>query len=856
MKWRRNRERELNDEIAAHLAMAAHDLGSPSAARKEFGSEALVKEVTRSTWRFAWLDRLRQDLRYGARTLRRSPGFAAVVVFTLALGIGANTAIFSVMRAALEPIGIPHPDRAVVVWSESPQRGWHQFPSSVPDYRDWRDSGIFSSLAAFDDDNKNLRAGDRTERVSGLRVTREIFDLVALPPHLGRLFGAEDFAPASPPVAILSDGMWRARFAADPSVIGRSIVLDGAPHTVIGVLPRNFPRFGKDPVYTPLVFQEPQASDRGSRHFGVAGRLRDGLGIEEAQKRMDSLSERLEKQDPASDAGIRALLQPYEEAYTEDTRGLVTILFGAVGFVLLIACANIASLVLARGTARGKEMTIRAALGASRWQLGRQLLTESLLLAVLGGVAAILPAWGAMQLVASFDLEALPNTSQVALNGSVLAFNLALSLATGLLFGLMPAWQTRRVDLTGALKGGGRSITGGLHQRFRATLVVAEIALTLVLLVGAGLMVRTFLRLRAAYPGYQSANLLTLKVALADRQYAKPQQQAAFFAQAIEQARPLAGVRAIGAIDDLPGSDTIHGTGLHFPDRPEPRPGEVPIAFWNSVTSDYFHTMQIPLLRGRYLTDTDREGAPLSAVIDDWTAKKYWPNQDPVGRFFSTGTKEPPIRVVGVVGNVDPGIFVAMIKGRVGQLYFPAGQKPKPAMALVVRTVGDPGLVGAAIRDVIRKLDVDQPVFDVMSMDAVRAAGSASQQLASLLLGGFAMVALLLAGIGIYGVMSYNVGRRTREFGIRMSLGAAPGDVLSMVARGGARMAAAGIAIGLAGSFALTRLLDGMLYGVKATDPATFAGVTVLLTAVALGAGFVPARRATRVDPVLAMREE
>jgi putative ABC transport system permease protein len=856
MKWRRTRERELEDEIAAHFAMAARDLGSPSAARKEFGSEALVKEVTRSTWRFAWADRLRQDLRYGARTLGRSPGFAAVVVFTLALGIGANTAIFSVMRVALDPIAMPHPDRAVVVWSENPQRGWHQFPASVPDYRDWRDSGIFSSLAAFDEDNKNLRAGDRTERVSGVRVTREVFDLAALPPRLGRLFRDEDFGPSSPPVAILSDAMWRTRFAADGSVIGRSIVLDGAPHTVVGVLPRNFPRFGKDPVYTPLVFQEPVASDRGSRHFSVAGRLRDGIGIESAQKRLDSLSARIEKQEPASNAGIRALLQPYEEAYTEDARELITILFGAVGFVLLIACANIASLVLARGTARGKEMTIRAALGASRWQLGRQLLTESLLLAVLGGLAAILPAWGAMQLVASFEVEALPNTCRVALNGSVLAFNLALSLATGILFGLMPAWQARRIDLTGALKGAGRSVAGGLHQRFRAALVVAEIALTLVLLVGAGLMVRTLVRLRAAYPGYQSADLLTMKVALADRQYAKPQQQSAFFAHAIEQAQALPGVRAIGAIDDLPGSDTLHGTGLHFPDRPEPRPGDTPIVLWSSVTGSYFRTMQIPLLRGRYLTDADREGAPLAAVIDDWTAKKYWPNQDAVGRFFSTGTKEPVIRVVGVVGNVDPGIFVTMLKGHVGQLYFPAGQKPKPAMALVVRTVGDPAVVGAAIRDVVRHLDVDQPVFDVMSMDAVRAAGSASQQLTSLLLSGFAMVALLLAGIGIYGVMSYNVGQRTREFGIRMSLGAAPGDVLAMVARGGARLAAIGIGIGLAGAFALTRLLDGMLYGVKANDPATFAGVTVLLAAVALGAAFVPARRATRVDPVLAMREE
>ena len=856
MTGKRQRERDLDDEIAAHLAMAARDLGSPAAARKDFGSEALVKEITRSTWRFAWLDRLRQDLRYGARMLRRSPGFAAVVVLTLALGIGGNTAIFSVTRAALQPVSIPHPDRAVVVWSEDPQRDWHQFPASVPDYRDWRDSGIFASLAAFDDDNKNLRTGDRTDRVNGLRVTKEVFDLVALPPHLGRLFGAEDYAAASQPVAILSDGMWRARFAADPAVIGREIVLDGAPHTVVGVLPRNFPQFGKDPIYTPLVFQEPMNSDRGSRHFSVAGRLPEGLSIDAAQKRLDSLCARIEQQEPATNTGLHARLQPFTEAYTQDAREMITILFGAVGFVLLIACANIASLVLARGTAREREMTIRAALGASRWQISRQLLTESLLLGVLGGVAAIVPAWAAMQLVASFDLDALPNTKGLALNGSVLAFNVILSLATGLLFGLMPAWQARRTDLTGALRSDGRTVTGGPRQRLRAVLVVAEIAFTLVLLVGAGLMVRTLVRLRAAYPGYQAENLLTLKVALADQQYSKPQQQSAFFAQVLERARGLAGVNAIGAIDDLPGSDSLHGTGLHFPDRPEPRPGEVPIVLWNSVSSDYFRAMQIPLLRGRYLTDADREGAPLAAVIDDWTAKKFWANQDAVGQSFSTGKKEPPLRVVGVVANVDPGIFVTILKGHVGQLYLPMGQRARPAMALVVRITGDPGPVGAAIRQVVRHLDADQPVFDVMSMDAVRARSSATQQLASLLLGGFALVALLLAAIGIYGVMAYNVGRRTREFGIRMSLGASPGDVLAMVARGGARLVAAGIAAGLAGSFALTGLLDSMLYGVKATDLATFAGVTGLLSVVALAAAFVPARRATRVDPVLAMREE
>jgi putative ABC transport system permease protein len=846
----------LDEEIAAHLAMAARDLGSEAAARKDFGSEALVKEVTRATWRFAWLDRLRQDVRYGARSIRRAPGFAAVVVLTLALGIGANTAIFSVMRAALAPIAMPRADRAVVVWSENPARGWHQFPVSVPDYRDWRDSGIFASLAAYDEDQFNLRLGGRTERVNGIRTTPELFDVAGIAAHLGRVFTAADIAPGAPSVAVLSDGLWRKRFAADPSIVGQTVVLDGAPRTVLGVLPRNFPKIGKDPVYTPLVFEEPRNSDRGSRRFNTAGRLRDGISPAAAQKRLDDLSARLEHQEPITNTGMRATLQPFEEAFLEDAKLMIVVLWGAVGFVLLIACANIGGLVLARGTARAREMTIRAALGASRWQLSRQLLTESSLLAMLGGAAAIVPAWTAMRVVAAFPIDELPNADQATLDWSVLAFNLALSLGTGILFGLLPAWQSRRADFAGALRAAGRTLSGAPRQRLRSVMVVAEIALTLVLLVGAGLMLRTFVRLRNTYPGYQPKNLLTMKIAISEHQYTAGWQRTAFFTRVREEASGLAGVRGIGAIDLLPGGNNIHGAGLHFPDRPEPRPGEVPIAMWAAVAGDYFRTMQIPLVAGRFVTDADRDGTAPVAVIDDWTAKKYWPGQDAVGRSFSMGPREPQVRVVGVVGNVDPGMIVTALQGRIGQLYLPLAQRPSAQVSLVVRTEGDQGRVGTAITALVHRLDADQSVYEVMSMNAVRAASAAPQQLASLLLGGFAGVALLLAAIGIYGVMAYNVGRRTREFGIRMSLGARPADVQRMVVKGAGRLAAIGIAIGLAGAVSLTHVLDNLLYGIRATDPATIGGVVVLVGAVALAAGFVPARRATRVDPVLALRDE
>ena len=853
---KKQRNEDLDDEIAAHMAMAERDLGSRAAARREFGNEALIKEVTRSMWGFGWLDRFWQDIRYGARALRKSPGFTAVVVLTLALGIGANSAIYSAMRAALAPLSIPRPDRAVMVSSEDLQRGWKQFPVSVPDYQEWKASGVFSGLAAFDEDNRNLRLNDRAERVSGIRTTRELFDSIGVHARLGRDFSAADYQPGAPPVAILSDALWRARFAGDPTVINRSVVIDGAPYTIVGVLPRNFPKIGKDLLYTPLVFSAEQLSDRSSRHFALVGRLADGVSLEAARARLTEISIRIEKQFPAPNTGVRAEVDLFQDAYQQDARELTTVLVGAVGFVLLIACANIASLVLARGSARAREMTIRSALGAGTWRLSRQLLTENLLLALLGGAAAIAPAWVAIQFIAGFKMDEMPNPENIVLDWRVLVFNLVLSLATGILVGLAPAWQVRRLRVADALKATGRSLSGSLHQRLRSALVVAEVALTLVLLVGAGLMIHTFVRLRAAYPGYEAANLMTMRVALSDRQYGDPQRQAAFFAEVLNRARALPEVTSAAAIDELPETDTIHATGLYFPDRAEVRPEDVPVVFTNSVSGPYFETMRIPLVRGRYLSDVDVKTSPLVAVIDDWTAKRYWPNQDPVGRFFSSGRKSPLVRVVGVVGNVEPGIVVTVLKGRTGQAYYPAAQRPRPAMALVVRAAGDPAPLAAAVSDVVRQVDRDQPVYDVRTMDAVRAAGSAPQQLTSFLLAGFAVVALLLAAIGIYGVMAYSVGRRTREFGLRMSLGAQPGNILKMVAGSGLRLAGIGIGLGLLGAFGLTRALDSLLCGVRATDPATFGMAAAMLALAALVAGYVPARRATRIDPVVALKDE
>jgi putative ABC transport system permease protein len=554
-----------------------------------------------------------------------------VVVLTLALGIGANSAIYSAMRAALAPLGIPHVDRVVMVSTEDPQRNWRQFPVSVPDYRDWQSSGVFAALAAFDQDDRNLRLNDRAERVDSLRVTREFFEGIGIHTRLGRDFNASDFQPGAPPVTILSDGLWRSKFGAAEDVVNRAVIIDGAQHTIIGVLPRHFPKVGKDPLFTPVAFTAAQISDRGSRHFTVVGRLRDGVSIEGARARLTDVSVRLEHQEPGTNTGVRAEIEPFEDVYQQDARELTTVLIGAVGFVLLIACANIASLVLARGSARAREMTIRAALGAGGWRLARQLLTENLMLAVLGGIAAILPAWGGIRLIASFQLEQLPNAEDIALDWRALAFNLVLALATGLLVGLAPAWQASRLRVADALKAAGRTVIGGPRQRLRSLLVVAEVALTLVLLVGAGLMIRTFFRLRAAHPAYQASNVMTMKIALSEHQYPNPQKQAAFVGEVLNRVRTLPDVKNAAVIDDLPGTDSIHGTGLHFPDRPEPRPGEVPVVFLNTVSGSYFETMQIPLLRGRYLTDSDAEGKPLVAVIDDWTPGGIGPTRTPWG---------------------------------------------------------------------------------------------------------------------------------------------------------------------------------------------------------------------------------
>ena len=799
---------------------------------------------------------LGQDLRFGLRMLVTRPGFAVVAVLTLALGIGANTAIFSVARTVLAPLPIPEADRVVMVWTENAARGWHQFPASVPDFEDWKASGVFSNLAGYTDAGFNLRLGDRTERVSGAKVTGEMFAVMRVGPRLGRGFNDGDMRPGHEHVAILSDAFWRSHFGADPGIAGRTILLDGTAHVVTGVLPPDFPKFNKEEIYTPLVFPADMASERGSRSFGALGRLRPGLSLGVAQQRMTAVSARLAKGDPQHDAGNTALLQPIQEVYVQDAQTLVLILFATVGCLLLIACANIASLLLARATGREREMAIRTALGASRWALFRQLLTESVLVALAGGALATLPAAWGVNLLASLQMDELPNLARVSVDVSALGFNFLLAAGTGILFGLVPAWQARRTDVNTALKGSARTTGGRVHQRLRGLFVVGEIALALVLLVAAGLMAQSFLRLRAAKLGYNPQGVVTMQVALSDQKYATPQKQAAFFDQVIDRVRALPGVRMAGASDQLPVSDDLHGAGMYLADKPEPRPEDVPVVLRTTVTPDYLRAMEIPLISGRYLEERDGPAAPLVALVDQYTARRYWPRQNAVGQRFKLGPKQPPMAIVGVVGTADQGMAVKVVKGQLGQVYVPVAQAPKPAMALVVHAGGDPLALVASIRNVVRGVDIDQPVFGVQTLDQAQAASRASQRLAAVLIGGFAVVGLLLATIGISGIVAYNAAQRTREFGIRVALGAQPLDVLRIVVRQALLLSAAGAALGLAGGLLLARAMRSLLYGVGASDPLTFGGVVVLFALVAAVASWVPARRAVRMSPLTALRWE
>jgi len=866
-------ERELDEELRAYVELLTAEKireGMDAAAARraallEVEGVEQVKERVREVRVGAVLETILQDLRYGVRVLLKNPGFTAVAVITLALGIGANSAIFSVVNAVLlRPLAYKDPERLVLI-NHNYQKLNLKASVSAPGYAYYRDHAqSFSAVAAVTGWFVNLTGAGEPERLQGLLVSPNLFPMLGAEAARGRVLLEEEGQIGRNKVVVLSDAFWQRRFGGDPSVVGRALTLNGEPYTIVGVMPPTF-QFGREigpaaDFWAPIVFTPSQLSPDNLtvEYLAVIASLKPGVSLRQAQAELDSIARTLREQYmPGSDEGTWGLLvSPMRELIVGDIRPALLVLLGAVALVLLIACANVANLTLARSASRQKEIAIRAALGAGRGRVVRQLLTESTLVALAGGAAGLLLAGWGLSFLLRINEDKIPRAYEIGLDWRVVSFTAAVSLLTGLVFGLGPAFQAARADLHDTLKEGGRGGSAGLRRGVRGALVVAEVSLAVVLLVGAGLLIRSFVSLRHVNPGFQPQNVVAMQVSLPARRYTDARQRADFFRQAVESARALPGVRAVGAVSALPmsglnqsGSFNIEGRPT-LPDQPPPHGDR-----W-AATHDYFRAMGIPLLRGRYFNERDTADAPGVAIIDETLARKYWPNEDPVGKriSFEGSDAEPRWReIVGVVGHVRHTGLEG--ESRV-QYYVPHPQSPSASMFIVAQGEGDPSALPGPVRGVIRALDKDLPVYGVTTMGRLVADSLAQRRFSTLLLGVFAAVALLLAVVGLYGLLSYTVAQRRHEIGIRMALGARAADVLRLVVGQGLWLTLMGVALGIAGALALTRLMQGLHHGVSAMDPATFAGVALLLLAVALAACLVPALRATKVDPTIALRAE
>jgi predicted permease len=809
------------------------------------------------------LARLRQDVSYGLRMLRKNPAFTAITVLTLALGIGANTAMFSVVDSILlRPLPFPQADRLALVW-EKPPKG-RQNSVSAANFLDWREQNqAFRNLVGVTFDSFNLSGKDQPERVDGMRASWDIFDMLGIRPVLGRGFSADEDRAGAPHVAVISHALWQRRYGGDQQVIGRSIIVDGKPCTVIGVMPASFRFFFTPEMWMPLALDRGKAT-RDFHYMIPIARLKDGVSLAQAQAEMNGIAKNIERTYPKSNKGWGVFVQPMQESAVEDERQGVLVLFGAVGFVLLIACVNVANLLLAKAAVRQSELAVRASLGAARSRLVAQLLTESVLLAVAGGSLGLLLAlWLVKTLHALIPAQMLAGFADIALDFRVLAFALGLSVVTGVFFGLFPAWRITNFNLHDILKEGGRGTHGTSGQaRFRNVLVAAEIALSLVLLVCAGLMIRSLVAMRNVNPGFRPDHVLTMRLAMAEGRYPGAARVRQFYREVLDRVRAIPGVRSASISLSLPLQGVSIGMPFQIASHPQVPISEAPGAPYALVSSDYFATMGISLAKGRLFTDRDNEGAPPVAIVNETFVKRYLPKEEPLGQrllveeLISGKTQlGPPIawQIVGVIHDVK---FGGLNSDGVPVIYVPIEQSPWPSGILALRTAGDPSGVTQAARVALAQVDRDMPVTSVKTMEQVMHESMSQSRMQTWLIGMFALVALVLAALGIYGVMSYAVAQGTHDMGLRIALGASAGDVMRLVLGRGMLLTAIGLAAGVAGAFALTRLLSSLLFQVKATDPWTFAAVSALLALVALVAGFIPARRATRIDPVIALRVE
>ena len=807
-----------------------------------------------------------QDLRYGFRMLAKKPGFTFVAVVALALGIGANSAIFSVVNSVLlRPLPFKAPDQLMIVWEDSAKYGFPKDTPAPANFIDWRDQNqVFDTLAAVASQTFNLMGTGEPEKIEGQRVSAAFFPMLGVEPILGRSFLAEEDKAGAGRVVIMNYGLWQRRFGSDPDIVGKPVTLNGQPYTVVGVMPKDF-RFpdpfqsaGEDnALYVPIAFSSEEASTRGGHYLIVYGRAKSGVTVEQAQAEMTTIAARLEQQYPETNMSVGATVVSLHEQLVGDIKPALLILLGAVGFVLLIACANVANLLLARAVARQKEIALRTALGASRARLVGQFLTESVLLAALGGAVGLLLAVFGLKLLATLIPPNLSQAKAISIDASVLGFTFLVSLLTGVIFGLAPALQASRPNLNDALKEGGKGTSGAARSPLRSLLVVSEVALALVLLVGAGLMINSFFRLRNVDPGFNSANILTMSVVLPRSKYSDHAKRTAFYNEILQRIQSLPGVESAGVITNLPLSFKGNNAGVTIEGRPEPPVDQIPIVITRAVSDSYFRTMGIALSKGREFNGQDRPDTPGSIIVSESTARTFWPDEGPLGKRLKLGgynSDEPWLSVVGVVKDVRQ--FELNIAPK-PQVYFPYTQMPYFAPRdLAIRTSGDPSRLAAAVRNEVWAVDKDQPVSNVSTMEAILAYSVARERFNMLLLAIFAGVALALAAVGIYGVMSYSVTQRTHEIGVRMALGATSRDVLGLVIGQGVKLVSVGVAIGLASAFALTRVMESLLFGVSATDPATFAVISIVLMAVAMFASYIPARRATKVDPMIALRYE
>jgi putative ABC transport system permease protein len=802
------------------------------------------------------METLVQDLRFGLRMLLKSPGFTLAAILALALGIGANTAIFSVVNAVLlRPLPYKDAERIVMVWEGKPDKGWDQFAVSPANYLDWvAQSRSLESMVAFRTSPLIATGGNEPERLRGALATREYFDLVGIKPSLGRVFLETEYEPGKGHAVILSDALYKRRFGGRPDVLGTTVMLNAEPVTIIGVMPQGFRLPSGADALMPLAFSAQETQARGSHYLVAMARLAPGASLESASAEMSALAARLEKEHPDTNAGWIIKLVPLYEQVVGDVRPALWALFGAVGCVLLVACANVANLLLARSASRRGEIAVRAALGAGRLRLVRQLLTESLLLALLGGGLGLLLGMWSVDLLRALQPGNLPRLDSLSIDRTVMLFTFLASALTGLLFGLLPALALSRSHLHGALQEAGRGVRTRMSQGVRGMLVVAQVAISLVLLAGAGLHLRSIQRLMQVNPGFDPESLLTMRASLPGQKYPKDEQQTAFYDRVLDSLKVLPGVEVAAAVSPLPQSDNDLIYSVSVEGRPPSKPGEGASANWYTVSPTYFTAMRIPLLKGRLFTDADAAGAPRVALINETMARKMWPGEDPLGQRLRMGIdSDAPREIVGVVGDVR---HYGLDQDVTMQMYDPVRQRPMSGMSFVLKTSVDPASLAPAARRAVLAADPEQPVSDVRTMREVVEATTAQRRFSLLLLGVFAGIALLLAAVGIYGVVGYSVAQRTHEIGVRMALGARRGEILGLVLRQGMALALLGVGVGLVGALALTRLIAGLLFGVSASDPLTFAATAVLLSGVALLATFIPAHRATRVEPTAALRYE